>query len=348
MANKDFVTLQRHAETQYWNVEPTGGDHLKWTPPSGRPFYISSSTPKSQRTLTKVRVALRARGLVLDPEQYKRLWKEAEEQMALEDIPMSNSEIAAIIEVSMADRPDPFCVWHDPPKEFHSLVGAAIHRQHCKNKPKEGDEVKRDMTSPPERERLNCPLCPWYCWISQPHLMGSHLKAEHGKGECPHCNEIFTIAKGGLYRHMEACERKIAARAVEQAPTKEPLFMATLPTAPDPVVTADHRIEEYPEVEAAASAPVVPPVVPEPEPVPEPDPIPEEAPVARTPAVAAPSTPPTPRPLRAVTSDASDDDLFDLLEIVLDGPVMVTRKSLGAINAWMDATRELLKIKEES
>jgi len=44
----------------------------------------------------------------------------------------------------------------------------------------------------------------------------------------------------------------------------------------------------------------------------------------------------------------TDDDLFALLEIVLDGPVTMTKESFAAINDWMDATRRLLTIKEKS
>lgn len=87
----------------------------------------------------------------------------------------------------------------------------------------------------------------------------------------------------------------------------------------------------------------------EPEPVVEPTP----APVAAPPSVAAPTPPPAPAPavtprqnIPAVSSLSSDDDLWDLLEIVLDGPVMMTRDTLSAVTRWMDATRDLLKIKE--
>lgn len=56
-------------------------------------------------------------------------------------------------------------------------------------------------------------------------------------------------------------------------------------------------------------------------------------------------TKPTPTIRRSST--ATDDELWTLLEMVLDGPIVVGRESFKAINTWLDATRELFRIKEQ-
>lgn len=47
---KDLETLVKKAEAQGFTVERTGGDHLKWTAPSGE-FHFSPSTPSDTRGL---------------------------------------------------------------------------------------------------------------------------------------------------------------------------------------------------------------------------------------------------------------------------------------------------------
>lgn len=43
--------------------------------------------------------------------------------------------------------------------------------------------------------------------------------------------------------------------------------------------------------------------------------------------------------------DVSDDDLWSLLEMVLDGPVQMNRTTYAIVNDWMEATRKLFKLK---
>lgn len=418
-STKDIAALKRLASEQCWTIEYTTA-HLRWFPPSGGDFVGTSKTPNQQGTLDAMRRDLQRAGLVLDRGTWKRYRKEVQQAVAdgTIDLPPTPREIAAFIEVA-TKTDDPFCHWHEPPKEFLDPVGAAMHRQKCPNRPKEGEtDVKRKMDEPPPyRERLTCPLCPFYCWISQPHLYDTHLRSEHGKAPCPHCIEVFNISgSGSLADHILAGCPNAPVPEQTKVTRVQPLI-ATLPASPTPIVVSDKDIEERamadrpragtnqdvileylaeinapittdqlaiefgittkqaaticsalfqkslvvrpskavyqiaPELAAAAAAP-------EPQPQPPAAPAaPEPAPVAsEEPAVAAPAPDPTPImaaaapvvPIRkTVTSEASDDDLFDLLEMVLDGPVMVTRHSLGAINAWMDATRTLLKIKEE-
>lgn len=38
-ANKDIEKLARKARKQGWTVEVTRGNHLKFTPPNGRPIF---------------------------------------------------------------------------------------------------------------------------------------------------------------------------------------------------------------------------------------------------------------------------------------------------------------------
>jgi hypothetical protein len=77
-----------------------------------------------------------------------------------------------------------------------------------------------------------------------------------------------------------------------------------------------------------------------------PPPLPQPSPEPPAPSTPAPVvTSPTPA-TKVNVIGPSDDDLWVLLEMVLDGPIQVTRESFAAIQDWMTATRTLLKIKE--
>lgn len=114
----------------------------------------------------------------------------------------------------------------------------------------------------------------------------------------------------------------------------------------DPVEDVDIEVINYmfdhttTETEARKALLKLAKAAAEPEPVIEPEVVAAPAPV--------PAPTPTPAPaLPAVSVLSSDDDLWSLLEIILDGPVMLNKDTLAAVTKWMDSTRELLKLKDQ-
>lgn len=78
-------------------------------------------------------------------------------------------------------------------------------------------------------------------------------------------------------------------------------------------------------------------------PLPDPTIQPEAAPAVTVPPtpLPAPTSAPTPTGDAPVTPEATDDELWALLEMLLDGPVPMNRDTLALVNDWMDATRKL-------
>lgn len=64
---KEIARLRRLAEDCGWTVEHTRGNHLRWLPPDGGSFVISSATPSDHRALLNLRAHLRQRGLPAEP-----------------------------------------------------------------------------------------------------------------------------------------------------------------------------------------------------------------------------------------------------------------------------------------
>lgn len=60
---KPLQDLYRAARKQGWTVETSGGNHIRWLPPSGgRPVYSANST-RDNREAMNVRAKLRRAGL---------------------------------------------------------------------------------------------------------------------------------------------------------------------------------------------------------------------------------------------------------------------------------------------
>ncbi len=241
--------------------------------------------------------------------------------------------------------------------------------------PPEGMEsiVKRDQINPPARERLNCPFCAEWFWISQPVGLATHAATDHAKAECPYCNKYFSTIKGGLGKHMRTCpaggEQALAAAKVTpniEPETIKPPLLAVTGTAkrpdnwnPDPCAGGCNRavgdnpgksycvgcqkvLDEIEQEERTAA------LLAESTPAPSPPLVPGGViPTRRRRPLTAPSAAsgPVNPPAAERTADMTDDELFTLLEMVMDGPVTLDRATFATVNRWMDVTRELLAIK---
>lgn len=63
-SNKDFQKLIKEAESQGWEVNRTGGGHLRWVAPDGRVVF-SAFSPSDKRALQNTRKELRIKGFVV-------------------------------------------------------------------------------------------------------------------------------------------------------------------------------------------------------------------------------------------------------------------------------------------
>lgn len=61
---KEVRRLARAAADAGWDVKRTGGGHLRFLPPEGKPLFMSS-TPSDFRAVTNFRAQLRRSGLQL-------------------------------------------------------------------------------------------------------------------------------------------------------------------------------------------------------------------------------------------------------------------------------------------
>lgn len=268
---------------------------------------------------------------------------------------LSNKEVTELREMlNTCDAlPDRKCICGT---EIASIVGAWKHQQECEIHlaKQQGVPVKRSMKDPPERERIRCPECPevWF-WISQPHLLSQHMAVEHGKQPCPWCHDYFRTNRGGLHRHVNACPKRPENLKLSDA-EMVPLGRQAIPPRRDPVTTTDGRVGERGEQSAFSSDSSDVPVADDVLDLTDPQPEPQRAPnhngagvaVNPPPVVKAPGGPPPtkvknpdviapdrrPAPQVNRSSQASDDELWVLLEMVLDGPVVVSRESFGVIN----------------
>lgn len=62
LKNKDLQALAKEAERQGWTVEIRPGGHLRWTPPDGQDFVVSSQSPSDPWAVRCVRRDLKKRG----------------------------------------------------------------------------------------------------------------------------------------------------------------------------------------------------------------------------------------------------------------------------------------------
>jgi hypothetical protein len=241
-------------------------------------------------------------------------------------------------------------------------------------------DMERDPKKPPDRDRLKCPECGFFVWNTQPHLLEKHIANQHpaispDRVPCEWCGKMCVPTKG-LLRHQNRCPKnpyielvpregrparargvpRLVARPVRKPPTvtvatEQQLENAAAAIEPEPLRTITGELNPvHPAFQA--TVPGVPriPGVPQyhtyvdkhgtcgecDRPIGSwvhsqhpPDVIPEPV-----------------EPVIVLSDDPSEDELWALMELVLDKPVMLDRDTLRAVTAWMDATRELLKLRQ--
>lgn len=344
---KDLNDLRRIAESQGWTVDETGSGHMKWQPPTGD-YVMTSSTPTDQNIIKTIRKDLETAGLRVDAAAIKKLRKAVRDGTIEDGIEISalvieeddkvdlkrlyNPEVTSddkIIEIIQRELPD---LWDAV--EFSSVrqqVAIRMIREWTPvlyntghDYPKICRTCERTYSDPLglamhifHSEHNHEPLLPDTPDTEYMVDETDERPPADRRHDCPECPEWFWLSQAAEFDAHTRNEHHIG-----RCPYCDEFF---------PVRTGRNLLRDHmatckpPELESEMTSV---PLELEPEPEPEPEPA--------APATAVPS----------LKHDATDDELFDLLEVVLDGPVMVTRTSLTAINEWMAATRRLLELKE--
>ncbi len=235
---KDLIAL---AEGQGWTVIQTKNSHIRFMPKdlSKKPV-VASGQPSTRRAVDNLKSQLKQAGLVFpdhagrSPTQQERRLEEKSEELrqvvlnSLEHlrptardyaiIENAEADILALLSLLIAD--DGRIHLNCPCGiNMHRLSGymkhigsceeghADIARRYAELDP-EVDTVKRDMIHPPDRERLDCPDCPGWFWVSQPHLLEQHMAGEHGMKKCPYCETWHRMEGGQITKHVNSCDER--------------------------------------------------------------------------------------------------------------------------------------------
>lgn len=399
LAAKSLADLESLAREQHWQINRLPGGHYEWKNPAGRIVHVASTPKSNGNSYENVKADLRAAGLICNRAEWRRVQREERTRInqmehlrerlgraftlggwepfadALDELDdelvlLFSGFVIGTDEMPSMNMKCPCGKQSAHPKGFITHLGKCPEwNQICTDPTDEGEagDVKRDLREPPPQEqRIDCPDCGQFYWISQPHLLERHVQEEHGKARCPYCKNWFIVARGGLTKHIRACpsahirlveDHENGTVASVEPNSHEVRINGALPIEVELVV--ERAEDDDPVVE------VEPPVEPEQPSVAEPE-EPEEPELLVTPVsstqvgVAAaepvpetsssPAAVPTqtaPLPIVTRHSTMSDADLWSLLEMVLDGPIHINAESFTTINEWMGVTRRLFALKEQ-
>lgn len=377
-------TLIKMAREQGWEFTMTNNSHHQFISPTGEKEGISTS-PGDMRAIKNLEAGLKRQGMIVDPEEWKRhkrALRDVERHRTNQlQSRKAQSQIVQLMGLSMGDpsfvnsknteavtwycayvakalkgielTADGIPVMPQPDGEvdveapivcscgarFENPVAAATHsydRTTHSYKPGHRpvlavDKVEvEDMppldAEPEQSERpdidnaLGCPECEFVCYKSEPHVMDDHLMM-HGLARCHACSKV--MQPGSLEKHQaEYCTVLNELRPPRKRGSRRDTGY--------PIMSDDEL-----DAMTAPDDPPAPPSAPEAPPVADPAP----------PAPPPPPVAPAGRP--ADPANATEQELFALLEIVLDGPVTLDQETFSAVSAWMDATRTLLRVRSE-
>lgn len=373
-ASKELNQVRSLARQQNWTCSPAKSGHLRWDGPfGGQPIY-TSATPNGKIAITRIKNDLANAGLIIDmdvwnthkkrlktlidlmSEKYNSAALSASLDEAGMDVEMTQAQVkdmcivAAVLDL---DR-KPANMACPCGKQYADKMMQQMHLVECpsfdvplalmgKTLEPLGDELlKRDLSQPPpERERLNCTRCAWYCWNTQPHMLEAHMAAEHDLAVCSAC--ATEMKPSSLQAHMDKTCSVLHPRVTPPVPVPAIVEIADKvgvePEAPKPTPVTNWKCDVCGDVikikgkgphkskhererreriahndeqtrlsverEQAASA------------------------VARG-------------------VEKTDDELWTLMELVLDGPIMFNRETMEVVEEWKAATRKLLALKGSS
>lgn len=241
--SKAINDLIKLAEDQGWEVKRTRNGHIRFLPKDkSMAPVVSSGTHSTTRGLGNLRSDLRRSGLkfpdnagqVPDSQKERQLAQNVEklrevvitsadhrnpDSMDIELLEIADVEMLSLLSLFIDEggRLQTICACG---RQMHRIVGFVRHLANCEksiadvaqryaalNLP-EKEPMKRDMQRPPDRERLDCPECSVWFWVSQPHLHEQHMAGEHGMKKCPYCDEWVRMENGQITKHINSCDKR--------------------------------------------------------------------------------------------------------------------------------------------
>jgi hypothetical protein len=283
---KRLKTLRRLATQQGWEVGRSANGHLTWVPPRDGPTITSSSTPSTYGGIRNLENDLKRAGLRLDGSRPTNADAEFETAVEIEKL---RATLMEKLQARGSQRPEDFALLLSASPELLMCIASTVDTSKD-NKPLtmtcrcgiqkmylsgfvnhlascdeaqvsitenlEEMSVDRNMKSPPLRERLSCPECSEWFWVSQPHLLQQHMDREHGKQPCVYCEKWFAVSRGGIVKHMRVCSMR--PPEAEPAPVETGYEQRGGARRPDPIVVSTRR----PERGGTLSNPPVPAATP--------------------------------------------------------------------------------------
>lgn len=355
-SNKDIESLARLLRDQGWTVEPTNGNHVKWTNPEGRSFNGPSS-PSDYRAVVNLKGTIRQYGGITEKDAWRRekrrrrdaeleALKASEPDTPTKEVPVDRDLTLPPPERERINCPDcPEFFWNTQPHMLdrhlyvtHGKVScphcgkmmlSTSLDQHVRESCPAVDEAKRAAAVQEAREKRAslqlgdnppekhpCPDCGEE-FPTQRAMVG-HRTGKHMRGEKFPCphNCGMVTDKTHMAKHVAACPNNPRRKVPCPACGK--------------VMSMDYVSRHLAEKCQVATA----------------------SHVAQT-ASATPAPPaPAPTPIVQHTlahhvsapSGTDDADLFAVLELILG--VSIPVHALGAVNEWIEATRKLIRVVE--
>jgi hypothetical protein len=361
--NSEIMKLKASAEAQGFVVDLTENSHIRWRPPRvGGNMVISTRSPGG-RDLANLVADLKRVGYKTE-EDIKREQRRTKKILKLMEGPLSPhllkvaaeqldlSETIGLVWGAMSDsdydllsrglateitdrgwydlflrgefKEDPFtqlstdCQKCD--KSFNTLFARFKHEEKCGT-----DEPEKKAE--PTVDRIPCPVpeCESTFHKNNPTSRLNHMQTLHNITECPNCYKV--MQPSSLDRHLsDNCT--VLKRGLTPPIKRTRIRMDASPPLPPTDPFLEDKVIDVVEMKKPAPIEPAPPVAISP------------APVAPTPApVDVPAAPTTPVPL------ATDDEtLWTLLEMVMDGPVILDRHLWAVANEWLATTKKLREL----
>jgi hypothetical protein len=354
------MKLKASAEQQGFVVDLTENSHIRWRPPRvGGNMVISTRSPGG-RDLANLVADLKRVGYKTE-EDIKREQRRAKKILKLMEGPLSPqllkvaaeqlhlSETIGLVWGTMSDsdydllsrglateivdkgwyelfmrgefKEDPFtqlssdCKKCD--KSFNTLFARFKHEEKCGT-----DEP--DKKAEPTVDRIPCPVaeCESTFHKNNPTSRLNHMQALHNITECPNCYKV--MQPSSLDRHLsDTCT--VLKRGMTPPIRRTRIRMDAAP----PLPSTDPFVEDK-MIDVVETKQTKPALIPAPIAIP---PAPVAPPAAPVDVLATPTAP--------VTLATDDDTLWTLLEMVVDGPVILDRELYLVTSEWIAMTKKL-------
>lgn len=340
---KELETLARLARDQGWSVTEAKGK-VEWRPNNGYPLLTTSNQPHATRTLANIKADLHKRGL-MEAEELRHERRRQDKIQKLLNGELSPKGLKEVVYSRQDLLTDPEWNWQMFTEkdwvDFSRLLATKIVNYNG-GKWEAGAGLKVFRELEPTCGRCGREFAHMFGWFKH------EQKCEKSRGEgmtteildeepedrralihCPEPQCIESFFKSQTYERAE--HMRIEHDIAECPACLRVMRVNSLDTHLEKHCPVQNRGRVAP-IKRGKNR--------------------EEPTVAAQPVQGPPAAPPIPAnfvaqpaPTAVAAELATDDDtLWSLLEMVLDGPVVLNRHTLTQVNQWMEATRALREL----